>query len=72
MEKPTSNFLYPQKYPQFMLRLVRQVGMATAFSTSAVLQLIAINFVAIVSAERARPSEMSPETAEHLIKGNVI
>ena len=31
-----------------MLRLVRQVGMATAFSVSAVLQLIAVNLVAIV------------------------
>jgi glucose uptake protein GlcU len=31
-----------------MLRLIREVGMATAFSVSAVLQLIAVNAVAIV------------------------
>ncbi len=31
-----------------MLHLVRQVGMATAFSVSAVLQLLAVNVVAIV------------------------
>jgi multidrug transporter EmrE-like cation transporter len=31
-----------------MLRLIRQVGMATAFSVSAVLQLLAVNVVAIV------------------------
>lgn len=31
-----------------MLRLVRQLGMATAFSLSSVLQLVAINLVAIV------------------------
>ncbi len=31
-----------------MLRLVRAIGMATAFSLSAVLQLIAVNAVAIV------------------------
>lgn len=31
-----------------MLRLVREIGMATAFSVSAVLQLIAVNAVAIV------------------------
>ncbi len=30
-----------------MLRLIRQIGMATAFSISAVLQLIAVNAVAI-------------------------
>ena len=30
-----------------MLRLVRQLGMATAFSLSAVLQLLAVNLVAI-------------------------
>ena len=30
-----------------MLRLVREIGMATAFSVSAVLQLIAVNAVAI-------------------------
>ena len=30
-----------------MLRLIREVGMATAFSVSAVLQLIAVNAVAI-------------------------
>ncbi len=31
-----------------MLRLLRQVGMATAFSVSAVLQLVAVNLVAIL------------------------
>ena len=31
-----------------MLRLVRQLGMATAFSLSAVLQLLAVNLVAIL------------------------
>ena len=31
-----------------MLRLVRQIGMATAFSLSSVLQLIAVNLVAIL------------------------
>ena len=31
-----------------MLRLIRQLGMATAFSLSAVLQLVAVNAVAIV------------------------
>ena len=31
-----------------MLRLVREIGMATAFSISAVLQLIAVNAVAII------------------------
>ena len=31
-----------------MLGLIRQVGMATAFSVSAVLQLIAVNAVAII------------------------
>ncbi len=31
-----------------MLRLIRDIGMATAFSVSAVLQLIAVNAVAIV------------------------
>jgi glucose uptake protein GlcU len=31
-----------------MLRLIRQVGMATAFSLSAVLQLVAVNLVAIL------------------------
>ncbi len=31
-----------------MLRLIREVGMATAFSVSAVLQLIAVNAVAII------------------------
>ena len=31
-----------------MLRLIRQIGMATAFSLSAVLQLVAVNLVAIV------------------------
>lgn len=31
-----------------MLRLIREIGMATAFSVSAVLQLIAVNAVAIV------------------------
>ena len=31
-----------------MLRLIRQLGMATAFSLSAVLQLVAVNVVAIV------------------------
>ena len=31
-----------------MLRLVRLVGMATAFSVSAVLQLVAVNLVAIL------------------------
>lgn len=31
-----------------MLRLVREVGMATAFSVSAVLQLVAVNAVAIL------------------------
>lgn len=31
-----------------MLRLIRQIGMATAFSLSAVLQLVAVNVVAIV------------------------
>ena len=31
-----------------MLRLIREVGMATAFSVSAVLQLVAVNAVAIV------------------------
>lgn len=31
-----------------MLRLVREIGMATAFSVSAVLQLIAVNAVAIL------------------------
>ena len=31
-----------------MLRLVRQLGMATAFSVSAVLQLLAVNLVAIL------------------------
>jgi multidrug transporter EmrE-like cation transporter len=30
-----------------MMRLLRQVGMATAFSVTSVLQLVAINFVAI-------------------------
>ena len=30
-----------------MLRLIRQLGMATAFSLSAVLQLLAVNLVAI-------------------------
>ena len=30
-----------------MLRLIRQIGMATAFSISAVLQLVAVNVVAI-------------------------
>ena len=30
-----------------MLRLIRQLGMATAFSVSAVLQLVAVNLVAI-------------------------
>jgi glucose uptake protein GlcU len=32
-----------------MMRLVRSVGMSTAFSLSAVLQLIAINIIAIVA-----------------------
>ncbi len=32
-----------------MLFLIRQVGMATAFSLSAVLQLVAVNLVAIVA-----------------------
>lgn len=32
-----------------MMRLVRSLGMATAFSLSAVIQLIAINIVAIVA-----------------------
>ena len=31
-----------------MLRLIRQLGMATAFSLSAVLQLLAVNLVAIL------------------------
>ena len=31
-----------------MLGLIREIGMATAFSVSAVLQLIAVNAVAIV------------------------
>lgn len=31
-----------------MLRLVRQIGMATAFSLSAVLQLVAVNLVAVL------------------------
>jgi multidrug transporter EmrE-like cation transporter len=31
-----------------MLRLLRQIGMATAFSVTAVLQLVAINLVAIL------------------------
>ena len=31
-----------------MLRLIRQLGMATAFSVSAVLQLLAVNLVAIL------------------------
>ena len=31
-----------------MLRLIREIGMATAFSVSAVLQLVAVNAVAIV------------------------
>ena len=31
-----------------MLRLIRDIGMATAFSVSAVIQLIAVNAVAIV------------------------
>ena len=31
-----------------MLRLVRQIGMASAFSVSSVLQLIAVNLVAIL------------------------
>ncbi len=30
-----------------MMRLLRQVGMATAFSLTSVLQLVAVNFVAI-------------------------
>jgi glucose uptake protein GlcU len=41
-----------------MLRLIRQVGMATAFSLSAVLQLVAVNLVAIaVFGERVGPIE---------------
>lgn len=41
-----------------MLVLVRQVGMATAFSLSAVLQLVAVNLVAIVVfGERVGPIE---------------
>jgi glucose uptake protein GlcU len=32
-----------------MMRLVRSIGMSTAFSISAVIQLIAINLVAIVA-----------------------
>jgi drug/metabolite transporter (DMT)-like permease len=31
-----------------MLRLIRQLGMATAFSLSAVLQLLAVNLVAVL------------------------
>lgn len=31
-----------------MLRLIRQLGMATAFSVSAVLQLLAVNLVAVL------------------------
>ncbi len=31
-----------------MLRLIREIGMATAFSVSAVLQLLAVNAVAII------------------------
>jgi multidrug transporter EmrE-like cation transporter len=41
-----------------MLRLVRQLGMATAFSLSAVLQLVAVNALAVlVYGERVGPIE---------------
>ena len=41
-----------------MLRLIRLVGMATAFSLSAVLQLVAVNLVAILAfGERVGPIE---------------
>ena len=41
-----------------MLRLIRQIGMASAFSISAVLQLIAVNVVAIAFyGEKVGPAE---------------
>lgn len=43
----TSLFLYAVGN-LIMLRLIRQIGMATAFSLSSVLQLVAVNVVAIV------------------------